>query len=127
MNAEIRVEGLRELQRELRRAGNTELPKQVRKAAKDAAQIVADDAARRAPRRSGRLAASIKASASQSSAKVKAGTASRVPYAGPIHYGWRKRNIRPNPFLYAARDARRGEVERAFEKAMDDLASEINR
>ena len=41
--------------------------------------------------------------------KVRAGMKA-VPYAGPIHFGWGRRNITPQPFLYQAIDRRHAEV-----------------
>lgn len=124
-NNGIKIEGLRELQKEIRRLEDQDLKKALRTANKDAAQIVADEAQNTVPRRSGRLAASIKAKGGQRDATVKAGTGSRVPYAAPIHFGWRARNITPQPFLYEAQDSRREEVIRFYERAMEDLADKF--
>lgn len=54
-----------------------------------------------APKRSGRLAGTIRGNRAKSKAVVTAGRA-RVPYAGPINYGWRKRNIAPARFMQRA-------------------------
>lgn len=124
-NNAIRVEGLKQLQSDIRRTQDAELKKQLRTANKQAAQIVADEAQNLVPRRSGKLAATIKAKGGQRDAVVRAGTGSRVPYAGPIHFGWTARNIRPQPFMYEAQDKRRGEVIRFYEKAMEDLAKKF--
>ena len=51
---------------------------------------------------------------------VRAGFA-RVPYAGPIHFGWRKRNIQPQPFLYEALDKRRNEVFDRYNKEVRNI------
>ena len=122
----FKVDGLKELQKEIRRTEDVELKKQLRLANKEAAQVVADQAKVEVPRRSGRLARSIGTQASQTSASVKAGTAARVPYAGPIHFGWPKRNIRPQPFLYEAMDKRIGEVRRAYEKSLEKLGKSLS-
>ena len=60
------------------------------------AALVADAA--RVPRRSGALAASLRPSTDTGRAIVSAG-AGRVRYAGVIHWGWPRRNIRPQTFL----------------------------
>lgn len=78
-----------------------------------AAEIVVEEAKRLVPVRTGALGKSIRAGKVVSGAKVYAGRAS-VPYAGPIHFGWAKRNIRPNPFLYDAADRRVNEVMDAY-------------
>ena len=109
----VRVEGLRETRTKVRRilddmdrdAARGEL-KQMNA---DAAQIVARRAQQLVPVRSGTLRNTVRPSGTQKSARVRAGFA-RVPYAGPIHFGWASRNITPQPFLYSALDSRRREV-----------------
>jgi hypothetical protein len=89
-----------------------------------AAEAIARDAAVRAPRRLGLLADSIKSKATAFSASVTAG-GPLVPYAAPIHWGWPRRNIAPQPFMYEALDARRDEVVAAYEKGMQKLADKV--
>jgi len=72
------------------------------------------------PVRTGRLRASVRVLASQRRGQVAAGKKS-VPYAGPIHFGWRAHNIAPNPFLYKALDKRRNEVIRSYERSVDKV------
>ena len=122
----FKVDGLKALQKEIRKTEDVGMKKQLRLANKEAAQVVADQAKVEVPRRSGRLARSIGVQASQTSAFVKAGTAARVPYAGPIHFGWPKRNIRPQPFLYEAMDKRIGEVRKAYEKNLEKLGKGLS-
>ena len=74
-----------------------------------AAEVVVNGAVRYVPVRTGKLAASIRAAATMTSGKVRAGSAA-VPYAGPIHFGWPARRIKPQPFIYDAMDVRRKEV-----------------
>ena len=66
-------------------------------------EFVAKRARGEAPVLTGRLQGTIRPVATRRGAKIRAGSA-RVPYAGPIHFGWRKRNIEPNKFLYRAVD-----------------------
>lgn len=73
------------------------------------ADLVLAEAERRAPRRTGRLAASVRASATPSYSVVRAGRAS-VPYAAPIHWGWRARGIQQNPFLQDAIEDNRDQI-----------------
>lgn len=93
----MRVEGARTLRATLKAAGIGVQD------LKDAHKVVADqvlrDARPVAPRRTGRLAASMRSSGTQAAAIVRAGGA-RVPYANPIHWGWEKRNIAPNRWLW---------------------------
>jgi HK97 gp10 family phage protein len=86
----------------------------------EGAKIVERDAVSRAPVRGGGLRSSLRSSGTQRSGVVRAGRAS-IPYAGPIHFGWRARNIRPQPFMYDALDARRDEVVKVFDKGVADL------
>lgn len=132
--ASIQVDGLDELRRLVRKAP-PEIRKQLRATNKAAAEIVAAEARVLVPVRSGRLRSSIKATAGQKEASVKAGTAARVPYAGPVHFGWPGRPnkarrwrggpIRAQPFLYAARDRRINEVRGAYEQALDRFAQTL--
>src|SRR5699024_12861893 len=56
-----------------------------------------------APSVRGRLAGTVSVRGTKTAAIVRAGNIRKskggVPYANPIHWGWRARNIRPNPFL----------------------------
>jgi HK97 gp10 family phage protein len=116
----IKITGLRELTRDLKAAGS-DLPRTMRTIAKEEAQVVAADAQQRVPVRTGALQATIRAGATQSGAYVRAGRGAQVPYAGPIHFGWRARNIAPQPFLYDAADARIEEVFAAYSARLDAL------
>lgn len=99
--AGVQIEGMRSLRSTLRKAGDdlTEL-KGVNAAA---AGIAAGRAQGWAPVRSGALAASVRSSGTKTAGIVRTGnnrkSASGVPYAGPIHWGWPARNIKANPFL----------------------------
>jgi hypothetical protein len=122
----IKVEGLRGLQSQLRAIDDKAMKAELRKVNKDAATIVADEARNLVPVRTGRLRASIGARGGQTSSTVKAGTSSRVPYAGPIHFGWGARNIRPQPFLYDALGKKWREVYDAYEKNLSTLVNKMN-
>ena len=117
----IEVEGARQLKRALRQieGGTSDLKAIHGKAAK----IVEDAARPLTPRRTGRLAASVRSSGVASGGVVRAGFA-KVPYAGPIHFGWAKRNIAPQPFLYEALDSRSAEVIRTYEDGVNKLIKE---
>ncbi|CAB4135447.1 Bacteriophage HK97-gp10, putative tail-component [uncultured Caudovirales phage] len=87
---------------------------------KRAAEIVIQGAKRYVPVVTGRLAASIRNSSTQRMGRVRVGSAS-VPYAGPIHFGWPARQIKPQPFIYDALDGRRAEVAAVYVKRIDEL------
>ena len=95
----VQVEGARQLRASMKRAGQDMT--QMNAAHKIASSIVAADAKRRAPVRTGRLAGTIRAAGTRTRAEVRAGFA-RVPYAGPIHWGWPRKGIRPSLFLTTA-------------------------
>jgi hypothetical protein len=132
----IKVEGARELAQALYNARDKELKKELRKVYRQSAQTVVRDARPRVPKRSGRLAKTLKAASSITRGWVTAGS-NEVPYAGPIHFGWPSRPnsardwrggpIAPNPFLWDALDARRGEVQDAFEKGVQAVVDKVNR
>lgn len=67
----------------------------------DVAAYVTEAARGRAPVRTGRLAGTLRGTGAKTVATVRAGYA-KVPYAGPIHWGWGRRGIRSNPFLTLA-------------------------
>lgn len=118
----IQIEGLRETTARLRKLDKA-LVKEIRVINKAAAESVALEAKARAPRRSGKLAGSIRAGATQRSGIVRMGGAA-VPYAGPIHFGWYRHHIQPQPFLYNALDERRPAVYEAYKTSIDALIIE---
>jgi hypothetical protein len=80
---------------------------------------VARDARGLAPKDSGRLAVDVRVGAARTRASIAVGRGS-VPYAGPINYGWRKRNIEPSLFMNRAADSK-------ADSAADQLAREMQR
>lgn len=94
--AGVRVEGGRELRRDLKRAAGD--LNDLKDAHREVAGIVARTAGPEAPVSSGALAASVRPGATARAAIIRAGGAS-LPYAGPIHFGWPARNIEPDPFI----------------------------
>lgn len=101
-NVGVQIEGLRNLRRTMRAAG--EDLKDFKKANLKAAEIAAAASADLAPigdgrsGKPGRLKASVRASGTQTAGIIRAGRKS-VPYAPPIHWGWFRRGIKPQPFL----------------------------
>ena len=86
----------------------------------ESATIVEQRAVQLVPNRSGALVGSIRSTGQARQGVVRSGRAS-VPYAGVIHFGWPKRNIAPQPFLYDALDQRSGEVIDVYEKRVAAL------
>ena len=50
----------------------------------------------------------------------KAGPAS-IPYAPIVHFGWARRGIRPQPYLYEALDERRTQVVNRYEREVRSI------
>jgi hypothetical protein len=95
----VQVEGARELRRTLKKAG-ADL-NDLGAVHATVAKYVALRAAAYAPKRSGTLAGDVRGNKAKTSAIVRVG-GSKVPYAGPIHWGWPARHIRANPFATTA-------------------------
>jgi hypothetical protein len=117
----IRVDGARQLRRDLKRAGQdvTDLKDTHQKVA----EIVRDAAD--VPVRTGRLRSSLKPKGTVASATVRSTV--RVPWGNPIHWGWAARGIKPNPFLLDAADARRSEIEDAYLQGVDKALGKITK
>lgn len=96
------VHGADQLRRSLKRAGDD--LSDLKAVNKRVGDLVVSAARPRAPVRSGRLAGSLRPAAAAAKVTVRAG-GSNLRYAGPIHWGWPARGIRPNPFLADAAKA----------------------
>jgi len=113
------IEGLKEVNAALR-SMSKDTRDDMKATHKRAAAIVIAGAKRFVPVRTGRLAESIRDGSTQRMGRVRVGSAS-VPYAGPIHFGWPSRSIKPQPFIYDALDGRRDEVVRVYVQRIDSL------
>lgn len=136
----LKVEGLSELRRDLKRADRLDSRKELAVGLKAAAAVVARDAQGRVPSRTGRARASLRATSGGNRAFVVGGKAA-VPYFGWLDFGSRTprtgnarsrgpwtgsgRGPKDGRFIYPAFDARQVEVavlvERAVSRALDDL------
>jgi hypothetical protein len=128
----VRVEGLREVDRTLRKM-DAEMAKELRSESKDIAELVARDARSRVPEVSGAAKGSIKAGAQGKGAYVQGGKKT-VPYYGWLDFGsrtpisgrprsvgpWSKsgKGPRRGRFIYAALADNRGEVERRTKRTV---------
>ena len=122
----IHVEGLKELEGSLKLVGD-ELPREVKATLFDGAMMIAKVATRYAPvgdpstdPHPGALAKTVRAKAARRGAEVVAGSKA-VPYAGPIQWGWGKRNIKADKFLTRALDEMRAAVESRVRTRLDEL------
>lgn len=115
------VEGMKDLNKALRRVGDYDTMREIKAANLEAAETVAEASKYEVPVRSGRLKKTIKAGGNSKESFVRAGTPARVPYAPPVHWGWSARRIAPQPFVYEAFDKRINEVKDAYEKQLRKL------
>lgn len=115
----LAITGLKEVNAALKSLSEA-TKKELKQTHKEAGEIVVIAAIRLAPVRSGRLAGTIKSNPTQRMGRVRIGVAA-VPYAGPIHFGWPARRIKPQPFVYDALDGRRDQVLRLYEQRIDKL------
>lgn len=118
----LQVEGARQLRASLKRAGLDVAD--LKAAHAQVAEQVKQAAAPRAPRRTGALAASMRSSGTQSAALVRAGRA-RVPYAGPIHWGWPRRHIAAQPWIYEAAQRTQDSWEGTYLGALEQIIDRI--
>jgi len=94
---------------------------EIKAAGSQAGDLVANQARALAPVRSGALRNSIRVSKALNRVSVSAGNNRSVPYANPIHWGWFKRNIKPQPFFVKALGITRDEVYQNYYKTLDRL------
>ncbi len=77
-----------------------------------------------APTLTGRLVSTTRAAGSNTASTVRAGSKA-VPYANPIHWGWKKRGIEANPWLLeAARDSE-PQWWQTYTRAVEQILSKI--
>lgn len=94
---------------------------EIKAAGTQAGELVANEARGLAPVRTGALRNSIRVSKALNRVSVSAGNNTRVPYANPIHWGWFKRNIKPQPFFIKALGITRDEIYQNYYKSLDRL------
>ena len=114
---QVKIEGLREVNKALRDLSD-DTKNEMKETHLAAARVVLPEAQRLAPFRTGQLSRSLVATATRTGGRI---TSKATPYAGPIHFGWPSRSIRPQPFVYEALDPRRDEVIEIYAKRMNQL------
>ncbi len=125
----IKVEGLREFSRGLRKL-DKDAPKGLRIAGNKAAQIVVDTAKPRVPLgpgRGGHALSSIRASSTRTAARVSAGS-KRFPYYPWLDFGVNKSVRRPfikqGRYIWKAYSDKKIEVERTLHDELINVARE---
>jgi hypothetical protein len=118
-DAGVRVEGLREFRRELKRVSPA-VDRELARELKRGGQAIADDASARAPRRTGKYASSIRVYAARGGVAV----GSRLPQAGVLHWGG---TIRPRgvPITFRARPVVLEAAERHMGRIVDDVGDAV--
>ena len=126
----IKVKNLKDITKALKAIG---VPNDsVKQAGKDSDEAVINEARSLVPVRSGKLRDSIRLAANaRGRVSIQAGnnrtSKSGVPYANPIHWGWFRRGIKPNPFFSKALGLTRDEVYRNYFTQMEKLIVEESR
>lgn len=103
MTEPIKIEGLKEFSRALRKIDN-ELPKALRLAHNEAGQLIVDYAKAKVPRKTGRAAGTIKAKSTRTETRVQGGS-KRVPYYPWLDFGGRvgRRHSVQRPYIKQGR------------------------
>jgi hypothetical protein len=122
--AAVEVTGAKELRKAMKHMG-ADL-KDLTNVNKAAAKPVYERSKDLVPRVSGALGRTIRVLASKTRASILAGR-NGVPYAGPIHFGWRRRNIGSQPFLTDAVAEKRSEVVDIYGAFIGDLVKRLDR
>jgi len=94
---------------------------EIKAAGNRAGEVVAREARSLVPVRTGKLRNSIKVNNALKNVTIKAGNERSIPYANPIHWGWFKRNIKPQPFFVKALGITRDEVYQNYYRTLDTL------
>lgn len=124
----IKVRGFNQAIRSLRELGVPD--DEIKRAGSESGELVANEARTLVPVRTGKLRDSIRVSKTLRKVTIQAGnnrkSKSGVPYANPIHWGWFKRNIKPQPFFVKALGITRDEVFRNYYDQLDRLIAKQN-
>lgn len=130
MTEPIRIEGLAEFSRNLRKL-DSDLPKALRVAMNQAADLVISDARPRVPRKTGKAQASLKARSTRTAVRIQAG-GPRAPWYPWLDFGGRvgrRKSVRraflkEGRYLYPAyfRSRDSGAFQRVLTEALLDVA-----
>ena len=120
----IQVEGLSAAIKQVRQYENVD--KELKEAGEEAAKILISAALPLVPVRSGLLKTTLRPSKIVRGAQAKAGNA-KARYAGPIHWGWAKRGIKPQPFFSTALGYTKDEIIANYKRSLEKLINRINK
>lgn len=120
--AGVKVKGLKSAIKALQEIG---IPaSEIKAAGSEAGELVANEARQLVPVRSGNLRNTIRVSKALNRVSISAGNNGRVPYANPIHWGWFKRNIKPQPFFTKALGITRDQVYQTYYRQINKLIAQ---
>lgn len=120
--AGVKVKGYKQAIRALQAIGVPAA--EIKAAGSEAGELVANEARGLVPVKTGALRNSIRVSKSLNRVTVSAGNNRSVQYANPIHWGWFKRNIKPQAFFVKALGITRDEVYRNYYRSLDRLIAQ---
>jgi HK97 gp10 family phage protein len=124
----VKVKGLNQAIRSLRELGVPD--QEIKDAGSQAGELVAAEARSLVPVKTGKLRNSIRVSKKLRQVTISAGndrtTRAGIPYANPIHWGWFRRNIKPQPFFVKALGLTRDQVFRAYFDNIAKLVAKQN-
>jgi hypothetical protein len=119
MSAVVKIENLNRILSALKKTGLD--AQDLKGATKKASALVLPIAIARTPVRKQKLQRTVKASTAKNIVAIKAGTPKSVPYGAVIHWGWKKRNIEPNPWLLKIRDEYSNDVKNIYTEEIQRL------
>jgi hypothetical protein len=120
--AGVKVKGYKQAIRALQAIGVPAA--EIKAAGSEAGELVANEARGLVPVKTGALRNSIRVSKALTKVTISAGNNRSVPYANPIHWGWFKRNIKPQAFFVKALGITRDEVYRNYYRSLDRLIAQ---
>lgn len=115
----LKVKGLNQAIKALQAIGVPD--SEIKEAGTRSGELVANQARSLVPVKTGRLRNSIRVSKALRKVSISAGNNTKIPYANPIHWGWFKRNIKPQPFFVRALGITRTEVYQNYYRELDKL------
>ena len=113
----VKVSGAHQLRRAFDKMGDR--AEDLQAVDRNAAEVILRRADVLVPRASGELAATGRIDSEATGARVVYG--GLLPYAGPIHFGWRARNIEPQPWLTDATEQSQAAILREYDKATETI------
>jgi hypothetical protein len=119
MSSFVKIKNLNRILSALKKTGLD--AQELKGATRKASALVLPIAVARTPVRTYKLQRTVKASTAKNTVAIRAGTPTSVPYGAVIHWGWKKRNIKPNPWLLQIRDEYSEDVKNIYTQEIQKL------